>query len=57
MLDDNQKKEFNEIISDFLQSSRFPMIFILSDESFGSSSLHKLLHPNVLSSPFVNIIK
>lgn len=55
--DDRQLREFRAVISDFLNSGRFPLVFISSDDAYENNPITKLLPPNILNSPSVKEIK
>ena len=54
--DDEHKNVFFSILRDFLHSSVFPLVIILSDDNNGNSNLHNVLPTDVISSYLVKII-
>lgn len=54
--DSTQRNAFNDVMKEFLATSSFPLVFILSDENFGKTSVNKVFTHEVVTSPYVHMI-
>lgn len=52
-----QRNAFNDVMKEFLATSSFPLVFILSDENFGKTSVNRVFTHDVVTSPYVHMIQ